>query len=91
MAASDSPSSDFPHFQDLDGCSDDEFGNLLYQLNDAEAQNFVLDFGEEQAQVAFNVREEEFPQLLESGVSVICPDQEQIPRSGERSWLTVVV
>jgi hypothetical protein len=74
MSALNSSHSGSPHFEDLDGCSEEGFGTLLGRLIDADARNFVLDFGEDQAQVAFNVREDLFPQLVERGVSTMRQD-----------------
>ena len=54
-------------FQDLDN-PPDGFESLLNQINDSEARNFLLEFSENAARVAFNLTDANMPLLVETSV-----------------------
>lgn len=70
MAVSEETNADLPCFEDLDGCTKEEFKDYLGRVNDPDAQNFVIEFAENEAQVAFNVQRAAFLKLLDR--EVVC-------------------
>ena len=54
-------------FKDFDNPSGG-FESLLNQINDSEALNFLLEFSENEARVAFNLTGADVPSLVETSV-----------------------
>lgn len=54
-------------FQTVD--DEEHFAEYMHRLTDPETRNFVLDFGNEDAYCAVNLRSEEFERLLSEPVS----------------------